>query len=48
MLFINTFLSYVILMLVIAAVGGVAIAIGIHARKKKNMKITTDGDTEQK
>jgi len=34
--FINTFLSYVVLMLIIAAVGGVAIAIGITMRKKKN------------
>ena len=36
--FINTFLSYVVVMLVIAAVGAVAVTIGLTLRKKKNAK----------
>ncbi len=38
MLFINTFLSYVLLLLVFAAVAGCAIALGIYLRGKKNRK----------
>lgn len=34
--FINTFLSYVVLMLIIVAVGAVGIFIGITMRKRKN------------
>jgi len=34
--FFNSFLSYLMLMVVIAAVAGVAIFIGITMRKKKN------------
>lgn len=34
--FLNSFLSYLLLMVVIAAVAGVAIFIGITMRKKKN------------
>lgn len=34
--FVNTFLSYIVLMLIILAVGGVGIAIGLLLRKRKN------------
>lgn len=34
--FLNSFLSYLLLMLVIAAVAGVAVFIGITMRKKKD------------
>lgn len=34
--FVNSFLSYLLLFAVIAALGAVAIAIGIAMRKKKN------------
>ena len=37
-LFINSFLSYLLLMLVIAVIAGVAIFIGIKMRKNKNAK----------
>ncbi len=36
MVLLNTFLSYFILVLIFAAVAGVAVAIGIYMRKKKN------------
>ena len=36
MTLINTFLSYFVLILLFAAVAGVAVAIGIYMRKKKN------------
>ena len=38
-LFINSFLSYLLLMLVIAVIAGVAIFIGIKMRKNKNAKV---------
>ena len=34
--FLNSFLSYLMVMIVIAAVGAVAITLGITLRKKKN------------
>lgn len=34
--FVNSFLSYLMLLLVIVILGGIAIAIGITLRKKKN------------
>ena len=34
--FLNSFLSYLVLLVVIAAVGAVAITLGITLRKKKN------------
>ncbi|MGN0376215.1 MAG: hypothetical protein ACI4ED_01135 [Suilimivivens sp.] len=37
-LFVNSFLSYLLLMVIIAAIAGVAIFIGIKARKNKNAK----------
>lgn len=43
--FANAFLSYLMLFLVIAAVGGIAIAIGITMRKKKNNRMTENGTT---
>ena len=36
--FVNTFLSYFVLLAVIAAVGAVGIALGIFLRKKKDAK----------
>lgn len=36
--FLNSFLSYIMLLLVIAVVGGSAIAIGLTLAKKKNAK----------
>ena len=35
-LFVNSFLSYLLLMAIIAVIAGVAIFIGIKARKNKN------------
>lgn len=42
--FINTFLSYVVLMLVILAVAAVGFAIGLFLRKKKNEKLLAEKD----
>lgn len=36
MLFLNSFLSYLMLLLVIVAIAGLAVFIGISLRKKKN------------
>lgn len=36
--FLNTFLSYLLLMVIILVVGGVALTIGINMRKNKNAK----------
>ena len=36
--FLNSFLSYLVVLIVIAAVGAVAITLGITLRKKKNKK----------
>ena len=41
---VNAFLSYVMVMLVIAVVAGVAITIGITLRKRKDKKLA-DGET---
>lgn len=46
MVFLNSFLSYLILMLVFAAAGGLAIFLGITLRKKKNQKEAGQGSTE--
>ena len=35
-MFVNSFLSYLLLMVIIAVIAGVAIFIGIKARKNKN------------
>ena len=35
-LFVNSFLSYLLLMVIIAVIAGVAIFIGIRARRNKN------------
>lgn len=37
--FVNTFLSYLFLMLVIVVVAGIAVVIGITMRKRKNNKL---------
>lgn len=36
--FVNTFLSYLVLMVIILIVGGIAITIGLTLAKKKNAK----------
>ncbi len=40
--FFNSFLSYLMLMVVIAAVAGIAIFIGITMRRKKNLTETAE------
>ena len=44
--FVNAFLSYVLVMLVIVVVGGAAIALGIHLRKKKNNQLPAEQTAE--
>lgn len=41
LLFTNTFLSYLLLMVIIVAIAGVAVFIGIKMRKNKDSKIQT-------
>ncbi len=36
--FVNTFLSYLLLMVIILIVGGIGFSIGLFLRKKKNQK----------
>lgn len=36
MAFVNSFLSYMLLLVLFAAAAGIGIAVGIHLRKKKN------------
>lgn len=43
--FINTFLSYVVLMLVIVILAGVGIFLGITLAKKKNLKKAVSAET---
>ncbi|MDE7222200.1 MAG: hypothetical protein K2O34_00285 [Acetatifactor sp.] len=45
--FLNSFLSYLLLMLVIVVVAGVAVFIGITLRKKKNQQTAGDAGAEQ-
>lgn len=45
--FFNSFLSYLLLMLVIVAVAGVATFIGITLRKRKNQQPAVDAVSEQ-
>lgn len=40
--FVNTFLSYFVLMVIILVVGGIAIAIGLTLAKKKNAKVAAE------
>ena len=42
-LFLNSFLSYLLLLAVIAALCGVAIFIGIKLRKRKNSQLELEG-----
>lgn len=45
--FLNSFLSYLLLMLVIAAVAGVAAFIGITLRRRNNRQSAGDAGAEQ-
>ncbi len=45
--FLNSFLSYIVLMVIILVVGGIAIAIGLTLRKKKNAGAQAAEDTEK-
>jgi len=45
--FINTFLSYLLLMAVILAVSGIGAAIGITLRKRKNSQAPIQGLEEE-
>lgn len=45
--FINTFLSYIVLMLIILAVGAVGFTIGLILRKKKNEKLLEEKDNNE-
>ena len=40
--FVNAFLSYFVLMVIILVVGGIAIAIGLTLAKKKNTKAAVE------
>jgi len=44
--FVNTFLSYLLLLLVIVAVASIGLAIGIVMRKKKNAQLLAEQDKE--
>ena len=46
--FVNTFLSYILLMAVILVVGGIAVTIGITLRKRKNAQTATVDVAEEK
>lgn len=45
--FVNAFLSYLVLMVIILIVGGIAIAIGLTLAKKKNAKNAVEPVTEE-
>lgn len=45
--FLNSFLSYLMLLLIIVVLGGVAIALGITLRKKKNAQEPKVEETEE-
>ncbi len=46
--FVNSFLSYLVLMLVILVVAGVAVTIGITLRKRKNSQTPIQETVEEK
>lgn len=46
--FINTFLSYIVLLVIIVAVAGIALAIGITMAKRKNAKSAAGEMTAEK
>lgn len=46
--FLNTFLSYLLLMIIILVVGGIAITIGINMRKAKNSQVQEMENVESK
>ena len=45
--FVNTFLSYLVLMVIILIVGGIAIAIGLTMAKRKNAKKAVEAAAEE-
>lgn len=47
-LFLNSFLSYIVVFAVILIVGGIAIFAGITLRKRKNQKEQEEAKEEQK
>ena len=49
MAFLNVFLTYIILLVIMAVAAGAAVALGINRRKKKNMEMAgkENGQAEQ-
>ena len=47
MAFVNSFASYLVLMIVFVVVGAVAIALGIGLRKRSNAKVVCDPAVEE-
>ena len=45
--FINTFLSYIVLMLIILVVAAVGFSVGMVLRKKKNAKAAVEADNKE-
>lgn len=45
--FINTFLSYIVLMLVILVVAAVGFSLGLFLRKKKNQSMVTENNDKE-
>ena len=45
--FVNTFLSYLLLLFIIVAVAGIGVVIGINMRKKKDAKALAEQNTEK-
>lgn len=45
--FLNSFLSYLLVFAVFAAVGGCAVAVGIHMRRKKDGKEAHETEEKQ-
>ena len=45
--FVNTFLSYLLLLFIIVAVAGIGVVIGINMRKKKDAQALADQNTEK-
>ena len=45
--FVNTFLSYLLLLFIIVTVAGIGVAIGIAMRKKKDAQALAEQNTEK-
>lgn len=45
--FFNTFLSYIVLMLIILVVAAIGFSIGLFLRKKKNQSIVTENSEKE-